>query len=172
MKNTVTHFVYTMQLFNWIAKIRQILLKIEVVVTIGILVSMMVIATIQIIMRNLFDSGLLWTESYIRVAVLWLALLGAMLASRNHKHLAIDTLIHRLTKPTQYWLQRFNDLFSAIICFIISYHSSLFIYSEYQQGSIAFAIIPSWLCEVIIPVAFVLIGCRYLLIAIVPLSDG
>ncbi len=155
-----------MQLFNWSFKVHQILLKTEVGITIGLLLSMIVIATIQIIMRNLFDSGLLWAESYIRITVLWLALLGAMLASRDHKHLAIDALINRLSKPMQHRLKCFNNLFSSIICFIISYHSSLFIYSEYQQGSIAFAIIPSWLCEIIIPVAFMLIGCRYLLTAI------
>ncbi len=153
-------------------KRHKFLLQIEVIMTIGILLSMMIISTVQIVMRNLFDSGLLWAESYIRVAVLWLALLGAMLASRHDKHLAIDALIHRLSPPVQYWLKRFNNLFSAIICFIISYHSSFFIYSDYQQGNIAFAIIPSWLCEVIIPIAFALIGYRYLLMTLFSSSEG
>ena len=155
-----------------LSKLHQFLLKIEAIMTIGLLLSMMLIATVQIVMRNLFDSGLLWAESYIRVAVLWLALFGAMLASRHHKHLAIDTLIHRLSPPVQYWLKRFNDLFSAVICFIISYHSSFFIYSDYQEGSIAFATVPSWLCEVIIPIAFALIGYRYLLTALFLSSKG
>jgi len=153
-------------------KFHKFLLKIEAIITFGLLLSMMLIASVQIVMRNLFDSGLLWAESYIRVAVLWLALLGAMLASRHHKHLAIDALVHRLSPPVQYWLKRFNDLFSAIICFIISYHSHFFIYSDYQQGSIAFAIVPSWLCEVIIPIAFALIGYRYLLMALFSSSEG
>lgn len=155
-----------------LSKLHQFLLKIEAIMTIGLLLSMMLIATVQIVMRNLFDSGLLWAESYIRVAVLWLALFGAMLASRHHKHLAIDALIPRLSPPVQYWLKRFNDLFSAVICFIISYHSSFFIYSDYQEGSIAFATVPSWLCEVIIPIAFALIGYRYLLTALFLSSKG
>lgn len=148
------------------------LFKIEAIMIVGILLSMMIISAVQIVMRNLFDSGLLWAESYIRIAVLWLALLGAMLASQHHKHLAIDALLHKLSPPVQYWLRRFNDLFSAIICFIISYHSSFFIYSDYQQGSIAFSIIPSWLCEVIIPIAFAIIGYRYLLMALFSSSEG
>jgi TRAP-type C4-dicarboxylate transport system permease small subunit len=153
-------------------KLHKFLLQIEAIITIGLLLSMMIIATVQIIMRNLFDSGLLWAESYIRIAVLWLALLGAMLASRYHKHLAIDALVHKLSPPVQYWLKRFNDLFSAVICFIISYHSSFFVYFDYQQGSIAFAIIPSWLCELIIPIAFALMGYRYLLRVLFSSSDG
>ena len=153
-------------------KLHKFLLKIEALMTTGLLLSMMSIAIVQIVMRNLFDSGLLWAESYIRVAVLWLALLGAMLASRHHKHLAIDALVTRLSLPIQYWLKRFNDLFSAIICFIISYYSSFVIYSDYQQGSIAFAIVPSWLCEIIIPFAFALIGYRYLLMGLFSSSEG
>lgn len=151
-----------MQSLNWVIKIHQLLLKTEAAIIIGLLVSMIMIATIQIIMRNLFDSGLLWAESYTRIAVLWLALLGAMLASRNHKHLAIDALINRLSQRAQYRLKRFNDLFSASLCFIVSYHSIVLVYSDYQQGSLAFTTIPSWLCEIIIPIAFAVIGSRYL----------
>lgn len=155
-----------MQPSNWIYKTYQLLLKTEAAIIIGLLLSMILIATVQIIMRNFFDSGLLWAESYIRISVLWLALLGAMLASCDNKHLAIDALIHRFNKQVQHWLKRLNALFSAVICFLLSYHSSLFIYSEYQDGGTAFADIPNWLCEIIIPIAFGLIACRYLLTAL------
>ena len=155
-----------MQPPNWIYKTYQLLLKTEAAIIIGLLLSMIIIATVQIIMRNFFDAGLLWAESYIRISVLWLALLGAMLASCDNKHLAIDALTHKFNTQTQHWLKRLNALFSASICFLLSYHSSLFIYSEYQDGSTAFANIPNWLCEIIIPIAFGLIACRYLLTAL------
>jgi TRAP-type C4-dicarboxylate transport system permease small subunit len=152
-----------MKSFNTVIKIHQFLLKTEAAITISLLVSMILFATVQIIMRNLFDSGFLWVESYIRIAVLWLALLGAMLASRHDKHLAMDVLRHRLSTTKQYWLKRVNDLFSASICFILSYYSVILVYSDYQAADIAFASIPNWLCEVIIPIAFASIGSRYLL---------
>ncbi len=159
-----------MPLPDWVCKTHHLLLKTERFITIGLLLSMIVIAIVQIIMRNLFDSGILWAESYIRIAVLWIALLGAMLATRDDKHLAINALVHRFNDKAQHWLNRLNHLFSAIICFIISYHSTLFVYSEYQDGGIAFAKVPSWLCEAIIPFAFTLIACRYLLTALFDLK--
>ena len=46
------------------------------------LVSILVMALIQIVLRNVFDSGLLWAESFLRILVLWIAILGAMVATR------------------------------------------------------------------------------------------
>ncbi|NOQ34399.1 MAG: TRAP transporter small permease subunit [Methylococcaceae bacterium] len=152
-----------MQTPNWANKAHDLLLKTEATITIGLLLSMITLATTQIIMRNLFDSGILWAESYIRIAVLWLALLGAMLASHHDKHLAIDAIMHKLSGRKQQWLKRFNDLFSSIICFIIAYHSTVFVYSEYEDGGIAFEQVPNWLCEAIMPIAFAMIACRYLI---------
>ncbi|MDQ7089637.1 MAG: TRAP transporter small permease [Methylococcales bacterium] len=152
-----------MQSPHWIVKTHQFLLKIEVAITVGLLLSMIMIATLQIIMRNFWGVGILWGESYVRIAVLWLAFFGATLACRHHRHLAIDVLINKLTPSIQRWVNRFNDLFSGLICFVVSYHSSLLIYSDYQDGGIAFASVPNWLCEIIIPFAFALMGSRYLL---------
>ena len=37
------------------------------------LVSMLVMALTQIVLRNVFDSGFLWAESFLRILVLWVA---------------------------------------------------------------------------------------------------
>ena len=152
-----------MQAPHWILKIHQGLLKTETSLLIGLLLSMILIAVIQIILRNFFEIGLLWAQSYLRIVVLWITLLGAMLATCNHQHIAIDVFKQRLNPQWQSILQRLMDLFSASICFLMSYHSAVFIHSEYQDASIAFANIPMWLCEAIIPFAFVIIASRYLL---------
>ena len=50
---------------------------------IGALITMLAIALMQIVLRNFFDSGVLWAETFSRVLVLWLAMLGAMVATRE-----------------------------------------------------------------------------------------
>jgi len=161
-----------MQTPHWILKVHQGLLKTETSLLIGLLLSMILIAVIQIILRNFFEIGLLWAQSYLRIVVLWITLLGAMLATRTQQHIAIDVLKQRLNTQWQQYLQRCMDLFSASICFLMSYHSAIFIHSEYQEAGIAFANIPMWLCEVIIPFAFVIIACRYLLTALFKLPPA
>lgn len=150
----------------FIRKLYQGLLKVETGLLIALVLSLILVAVIQIILRNFFDAGLFWAESYIRISVLWIALLGAMMGSRNHEHLAIDVFIHKFSPENQALIERITHLFSAIVCFILAYHSSLFIYSEYQEGTIAFAAIPNWACESIIPITFFVIAGRYLLSAL------
>ena len=54
------------------------------------LLVMLCMALLQIVMRNFFESGFLWAESFLRVLVLWVAVLGAMVATRERNHINID----------------------------------------------------------------------------------
>ncbi len=127
---------------------------------------MIIMAVVQIVMRNLFSSGIIWADSFVRITVLWLTLVGAMVASRNGKHIAIDGLLQTLNEDLQLWVRRFTDTFAAIVCLVVMYFSFVFVRLEYEDGGLAFENIPVWLCESIIPFAFLVIGLRYLISAI------
>lgn len=155
-----------MPLIHWIHKLYKLLLKIESGLLTALLLSTILIAVGQIVLRNLFDIGLFWAESYIRISVLWVVLLGAMVAARNNEHIAIDFFVHKMNEKIRLITQRITNFFSAVLCFVIAYHSLVFIQSEYEDGSIAFGVIPNWFCESIIPFTFVIIAMRYLVAAI------
>ena len=118
------------------------------------LVSMLVMALTQIVLRNLFDSGFLWAESFLRILVLWIAFLGAMVATRDRNHISIDLLSRLL--PTAYFmpLRIVSLLFASLLCAVAAYHSVVFISYEYEDETIAFAAVPSWLCQSIMPIGF------------------
>jgi TRAP-type C4-dicarboxylate transport system permease small subunit len=103
-----------MPLIHWIHKLYNLLLKIESALLITLLLSTILIAVAQIILRNLFDIGLFWAESYIRISVLWVVLLGATIASRNNEHIAIDFFVHKMTKKIRIITQRITNLFNTI----------------------------------------------------------
>ncbi|MCH7552365.1 TRAP transporter small permease, partial [Patescibacteria group bacterium] len=46
----------------------------------------------QVVLRNLFSGGILWGDILLRQLVLWVGFLGASLAVREQKHIAIDFL--------------------------------------------------------------------------------
>lgn len=54
--------------------------------------ALLLLSVAQIALRVFFDSGLDWAEAASRAGVLWVALLGALGATRGHKHIAIDAL--------------------------------------------------------------------------------
>ena len=49
-----------------------------------LLTAMIVLACTQILLRNFFDSGIVWIDPLLRVMVLWLGLVGATVATRHN----------------------------------------------------------------------------------------
>ena len=133
--------------------------------------SMIGLAVTQILLRNLFDSGLTWIEPLLQLLVLWVGLAGAMIATRQDHHISIDAFTRLLSPRVQLAVRLLVDIFTAIIAAIVSYHGSRLVIMERQDESIAFAQIPSWICELIIPLAFGIIALRYLIYAVIHCSQ-
>ena len=144
------------------------LLATETFLLLFFLLLAILLACAQILLRNFFDSGIFWADSALRVMVLWIGMIGAMFASRNKKHIRIDILSHYLPVKLRNNVWRINEMITAIVCGIVAFYSIEFIKSEYQDGSIAFANVPVWLCETIIPVAFIVMALRYLVYSFMP----
>ena len=126
------------------------------------------LACAQILLRNFFDSGIFWADSALRILVLWIGMIGAMFASRKKKHIRIDILSHYLPHKLRHNLWRVTEMLTAIVCGIVAYYSIKFIQYEYADGLIAFANVPVWLCETIIPFAFIIMALRYLVYSFMP----
>lgn len=127
---------------------------------------MILLAAFQIVSRNLFSFGLLWGEPLLRVLVLWLALLGAMAATRDGNHIKIDVLPRFLPRRVNHYVRRVTDLFSALVCALLAWHAARFVHAEWQDGLEMFAGIPSWAFELIIPFGFGIMALRFLLHAV------
>ena len=143
----------------------RILQKAEDSVLIGLLLLMVFIAVSQIFLRNLFDSGLSFGDELIRVLVLWISLMGAMVASRNNSHVNIDLISRYLPGHIKKISTVLVGFFTSVICALMSWFSFNFVMMEKSEGVIAFSGIPAWICESIIPVSFAIISIRYLLIS-------
>ena len=133
-----------------------------------ILVALFGTGLLQIVLRNFFDTGLLWSESLSRVLLLWGALVGAMVASRNNRHIQISLLDKLLPAAWQVRLRRFIHALSAFVCWLVAYVSLTFVREEYTFNEIAFGAVKLWMTESIIPLAFGVIGLRMALCTFVP----
>ncbi len=140
--------------------------RLEDLLLIGLLSAMIILASTQIVLRNLFDFGLVWADPLIRIMVLWLGLTGATVASRNNKHIRIDLLSRYFSKKINLIIQALVSLFSTWVCIVIAWHGAHWIRLEYTDEMPGFAGIPAWILEIIIPLSFALIGIRYCLISL------
>lgn len=128
--------------------------------------SMILLAAYQVIARNFFDTGILWGDALVRVLVLWVTFIGATIASRHDEHIRID-LLTRFTGPrSSLWLDRFRSLFTAFITAVFAWYSYEFVRLDYEDGIIAFASVPAWVCELVMPLGAALISLRYLIRAL------
>ncbi len=149
-------------------KIILLINKFEDGLLVFILSSMIILAVYQIISRNLLSEGVVWIDPLLRVLVLWVGLAGAVVATRTDNHIRIDVLIKYLPKNILPYIQRTVYIFTFSVCLLISWHAARFVYSEYEYGTIAFAGVPAWLTAIIIPVSFLLIAIRYILLFFSP----
>ena len=146
------------------------LLATETFLLLFFLFAAIFLSSTQIILRICFDSGIFWADSALRVMVLWIGMIGAMFASRSNRHIRIDILSRYLPKKIKDNLWQTTDFISAAVCISIAYFSIQFIQYEYEDGAIAFANVPVWICEAIIPIAFFVMGLRYFFYSILLLS--
>ena len=143
------------------SRLIRVLERIEAGALVTLLATMILLAVVQIILRNFFDTGILWGDGFLRVLVLWLTLLGAMVAARSNDHIRVDVLLRYMPERWGDVSARIAALFTSSICLFMAYASFRFVQFEYEDGLIAFGSVPAWVCEVIIPVAMAVMGVRY-----------
>ncbi len=138
--------------------------RIEDALLVLLLGAMIVLAGSQIVLRNLFDSGISWSDPVLRVLVLWVGMMGAMIATQQDKHIRIDLLSRYLPPAWRHYTARLNELFSAVVCGLLAWHSGRFVYFEWQDGTTLVSNFPAWAAEAILPFGFTVMTLRFLLL--------
>ncbi len=142
-------------------RLHQLLLRIEDGLLAGALGAMILLACAQILLRNLWDSGIGWGDPALRVLVLWVTLLGAMAATRQGNHIRIDLLSRYLPDRWRRRGHRLSDLFATLVTALLAWHSGRFVLFEWQDGGVLFGQVPAWACEAIMPLGFGVMALRF-----------
>lgn len=117
----------------------------------------------QILLRNLFSITFLGAESLVRHLVLWIGLAGALVATRLDKHIRIDAVLRLLPARVRTIALSCADFFAAALCAYLAYISGCFVLDERTFGAVAFFAVPAWIAQLCFPLAFGLMGLRFLL---------
>lgn len=140
-------------------------------IMVAMVLAMILLAVGQIILRDVWDAGVVWGDPLLRVSVLWVGLLGAMTATRQNNHITVDVLSRFLSPRLKRLSQLVNGFFAAAICAILAYEGARFMVMDYQAGTTAFSDIPSWCFEMIIPLGFGVMALRFMVVALNPVSE-
>ncbi|MDY0190476.1 MAG: TRAP transporter small permease [Desulfuromonas sp.] len=132
---------------------------------------MVVLAAVQIVQRNVWGSSFIWTDELLRILVLWLTMLGSMIASRVDNHIRMDLLLKLLSPLWQQRLRRVVHGCTSVACAFLAVVSARFVSMEAEFGSVLLGNYPAWWLQIILPVGFFLISWRYMLLVLWPAPD-
>jgi TRAP-type C4-dicarboxylate transport system permease small subunit len=145
--------------------------RVEQTLIVTFLGFMILIAFLQIILRNFFSTGLDWGDQLLRNLVLWIGFIGATLATREGKHINIDVVSRWLPSLGKNVVTLIIHLFSFFICCLLTYAALKFIKNEFQMENRTFLNVPAWIPEMILPITFTLMTFRFGLRSIKNLSE-
>jgi TRAP-type C4-dicarboxylate transport system permease small subunit len=124
--------------------------------------SMVVMAVTQIILRQFFDDTIAWADEFIKIVVLWLAMVGSIAAARDDRHIRIDVLSHILPDKLVVLSRIVVDLFAAGVCAMIAWQAWRYLQIEIEWQETVLGDVPAWIVHAVVPAAFLLISYRSL----------
>lgn len=151
----------TTKIFRWLHRIENGVLAVLVLILVAL-------AGAQIFMRNLFGGGFSWADPFLRTLVVWTAMLGALSAVRDDKHIAVDVLQRFLPPRAQRAARAVTLLFAAAICVMLAWYGLTLVGIDWDGGAKSEFGLPNWLLESILPLGFGLMALRFALRAFAP----
>lgn len=148
---------------SWLSRAGRLVQRLEDGLLLVLLVGLIVLASSQILLRNVLSIGIAWSDGTIRLAVLWLALLAGVTAARDHRHIAIDVLTRMLPDGLRRAVAFLTCIFTVAVMAALTWYSWAFVQESREFGDVIVDNWPAWMFQLILPIGFALIGVRYLL---------
>ena len=149
-----------------LARLDRIGRLLENVALVTMLTSMIILAFGQIVLREVFETVIIWADELIKLMVLWLAMIGSVAACRDERHIRIDALSHLLPD----WLVNITrlivDAFAAVVCVVIAWHAWRYLQLEIEFADQVLVDSPAGIAQVVIPLAFLLRSYRFVLLVL------
>jgi TRAP-type C4-dicarboxylate transport system permease small subunit len=135
--------------------------RLETILLCALLSGLILLGSAQILLRNVFSIGVTWGDGLIRLGVLWLALLGALAASREGRHITMGDPNRWLPRRLQLAAGVAADFFAAAVAGVFAWYACVFVRDSRAFGDTLLNDVPAWILQLIMPVAFALISYRY-----------
>ena len=126
-----------------------------------LLLGIVVLAALQIVFRNFFSYSLFWADELIRLAVLWLAMVGGVAASRDGRHVAIGIVDRYLPRAWHRPAAITAALFASLVAAALAWQGYRFVADSYEFGDTVLDGWPEWIFQSIIPIGFAIISYRF-----------
>ena len=124
------------------------------------LAAMVLLPLAEIVFRPILAGGIPGSIPFVQHLTLWVGFLGASLAARDGKLIALATASFLPDGRTRHATQVFAALVGAAVSMILAAGAYDLMMLDREDGTIIAAGVPVWLAQLVLPLSFSLIGLR------------
>lgn len=135
--------------------------RVETALLCLLLLGIVALAALQIVLRNFFSYSLFWADELIRLAVLWLAMVGGVAASRDGRHIALGVVDRYFPRPWHRPAAIAAALFASLVAAALAWQGYRFVADSFRFGDTVLDGWPAWAFQAIIPVGFAIMSYRF-----------
>jgi TRAP-type C4-dicarboxylate transport system permease small subunit len=150
--------------------IEGILVKVEISFLVLFLTIMILLAFLQVVLRNVFSTGILWADTFLRYLVLWVGFLGAAVATHEERHINIDALTRFFSPYLKNLISIITNAVATVACYYMLKASIDFIRIGLPPDLTLFLNIPLLYFIVIVPIGFGLMALHFFLRVIIKIN--
>jgi len=125
-----------------------------------LLFVMAALPVLEMLLRTFFGFGLLGTVDYVQNLTLWVGFVGAMIATRDGKHLSLSTGAVKLPVKFEEIARIYPMAVTGAVAAGLFWASLDYVRIEYSSPEKVGGAIPIWIAESILPAAFAVIMIR------------
>lgn len=135
--------------------------RVEGFLTATLLAAMTLLTFVQVVLRYLFNSGLVWALEATVYMFGWLVLIGMAHGVRTGTHIAVDVVTKHLTPSAQRAVALLGAVFVFVYVALMFTGSFTLVQRLYAFGNLAHDIpLPRWILLSCLPLGFALLGLR------------
>jgi len=146
---------------KFVARLDRTLAQAETVLLVVFLGTMVLLAFAQVVLRNVFGTGLIWGDTLVRHMVLWAGFVGGALATFEGRHISIDALTKFLSPRVRSIAGVITNLFAGVVCYYLMTASWTFLVGEMESESEFIFSLPAWTAMAIIPFGYAMITVHF-----------
>jgi TRAP-type C4-dicarboxylate transport system permease small subunit len=134
---------------------------------------MVLVVFADFLLRETINQGLIWAKEVAVYLLIWVGFLGASLAVHRRRHLVIQAAEKMFPPSLRKWTSLAGFFLTSLLCLLLSWLGVRFVLESRELNEVSLGMgIPMWSVQVVIPLAFLFIGLRFLGLCAVVLKSG
>lgn len=123
----------------------------------------MLLVSLEICLRYVFNTTLLWTVQITEYILLYLPFLAAAYVLRREEHITLDILIRTLAPAVQRRLNLVTSAIGTLVCGVLGYYGSDVAWDYYVRDvpRMEAVKIPAFLVTMVIPIGFAALAIQF-----------